>query len=645
MHLLALIIALALPIVRSETTFTKETPLIWTETKEQWTSGSYELTLSLQLETPCSYLEEKDISWCESEFDEKFFHPLQDLCMEAIPTERSKRSKRWITAALKYVGKTVLGFASRLLSGDNGKSDAVLNQHDRRISGLENEIRFLDAKIFSINQEVSANKVNIAALIVKQEELNKDTARNSVAIDKLNNELRILETEMMENQKDLQNFKREMSEELTKLNEAMVDLNIAIKDLDEWRKNMDSTLSDKIKAVGSFVSYFLQLETQMNGFSRNWRKGRLDDALFDILILSRNDTVVNEYSGAKPKSCRFSKLTKLAVFYFQKNSVDSGITILQAKPFRLHNPIPDTDQIEILSYKGPQNILFLSKSQCTVPFEKDIGLIYMPSAEDCHIFEKQHTFQKFWIKSCESDTTLYGKDVQIQKMAEKLFIYCNGQDINIYGHSQPCPNYVFSIHSDEQFHISKFGSGTLLKDQNYESRNDQLTSKINHRIFPNMLQINFDDISITNKCLSSTINHAAIWSSIIAVVLILAIAAYLYRRHMKVQKDFERFFSKFKLKEGKGIQTMVREEVTKQLSSMPDDPTDGQDPPCYASCTEKTTGNTKLVSVFSGPHFRFKFPNFMARFEKSTSKEISDDGDDLPADVKERIQMLGVKVM
>lgn len=639
MYLLALIITLALPIrIRTDTTFTKETPLLWTETKEQWSSGSYELSLFMSLQTPCHYLEEKDISWCENEFDEKLFNPLQDLCMAAIPSENQmrRRRKRWLSNVIKSVGTALVGVATRLLSDAGGNAtDAVLNEHNGRISGLEKRIRFLDKKISNTTQEVNANT---AAILVKQEELHKDIGRNGAAIEKLNNEVQTLERQIIEHQKDLQNFKEEMSEELTKLNDAMADLNKAITGLDEWRQNLDETLSEKIKAIGSFVAYFLQLETQMNAFTQNWRKGRLSDEFFDILSLSHNDTVVNEYSGARPKSCRFSKLTKLAAFYFKKNSVDSGVTILQAAPFRLHRPIPDTDKVEILSYIGPQNILYLAKSQCSVPFDKDNGLVYMPSAEDCHIFEKQHTFQKFWLKSCESDIALYGKDVQIQQMEEKFYIYCYGQDIRIYGHLQPCPDYVFSIHSSEEFQISKFGTGTLLKDQHYESRNDLVTSKINHRIFPNILQINFDEIPVSNNCHPNPINHTAIWTSITAFIVIVAIGAYLYHRHMKVQKDFERFLSKFKVKDGKGIQTMVREEVSKQLLTVPDpmDPSIGE---------KEITGSTKLASVFGGLQFSLKLSSVLDRFQKSTSMDSNDEGDVRPADVKERIKMLGVKVM
>ncbi|XP_037042755.1 uncharacterized protein LOC119079056 [Bradysia coprophila] len=516
--------------VGAHTTFTKEAPLLWARTGVLMGNSS-EFTFTVRFQTPCRYFQEKEIYWCEREFDQRLFHQLERLCTEAAPLENRTEYRNFVrTVALE-------------ITSPHGNSD--IDDGERRLSDLKRSIRLTELKIYPLDLEIMTGNTLLLG--------------NNVTInDPLNEEIRTLK-QFKENRANLRTIKRKMLDEAAYLNRAMT----TNKDNAKWHKDMDPDIRDRIIETTNVASYFRTLETRMSVFSQNWRQGVLSDEFFDILMMARNDTVLDMYRGYKPKLCRFSKSAQLAVFHLEQSSVASHI--LEARPFRLHRQLLNTGNIEILTYQGPRNVFHSAEKNCTVLFDKDIG--NMPTADDCHLVQKpQHSFEKFWTRSCSKETAVYGNDVQIQLMGDKFFIYCYGQDINFYNESLPCPNYVFSINVSDQFQISKFRSDGLLKDQGYK-HHDLITVTVNQRVFPNASQMDFDIIPIAVDCPTKFTIY--VWILLLIVVVIaayFALATFVYlvlRFWAEARKGVTQLFNRFQKKETK-IDALLREEVAKQ---------------------------------------------------------------------------------
>ncbi|OXA54116.1 hypothetical protein Fcan01_11092 [Folsomia candida] len=447
-------------------------PIVWGASSDTLKSGNSRAILKIKFETPCVKFYTAKIvpdtlphftEWCDNEALESVIRPLEEMCRPSFAGGPSpvpgRRKKRGILAGIVTALPTVVSAVSTIVGlfskPKPPQNDAAINEIISKINEISKNIAHLEGRI--------------AAGEKRQAELEAVVKELAAFLEKLDARMRVVE--------------------------------IGLEEINSWRTELTASLGSTITLTSKLGAYFTQAKSDLSEVARDWREGHLNLKLFDVFMMGTNFSLIDIYKGSKPEKCHLNILDGVATFSFHKNNTDFGVQVLQAYPFSMYEMVPGTDLGWQLEYVGPRRAAFDKIADCIVPFSGgQVDVLRFPGEQDCLPMNDMSVY-KYWQKSCRLMYYLDETVIQVKAVEQLYYIYCYGFEVRIYKSKYKCPNYVFSINSNEKIEILNGASvAKTLTPGNFEAAQDLHSTKAVYHLIPKIMALDFDTFPASNEC-------------------------------------------------------------------------------------------------------------------------------------------------
>ena len=481
--------------------FLKAAPVLWRPVDTPVIAGYEDMHLRIELTSPCSIITEniihKDqrktaIELCEEMYRSYFLEEMERMCpkFEQHSLQKTRRKRFILLATMICVALVVVG---------TGVGVVTSSVNAARISS-QNDIIYQQGQRLNVLKQ----QVNISELAI-----------------------------------------RKLQEDFNTLVEQVerVDLDLA-----ELKTKGPQTHF----GLAYITSRLVMGKKIIQDATREWRKKRITDSLFDFFNLtlpcSKEDICPLYLSTGK--SCYFGPDQTDLYWEISLPIINTDLQVVEADPFNLL--YQSTEKMCKVGYKGPKNIIMSKSKGCPIAMDIKVDYLYdliLSPHQTCMSVNVNNSLNSYFdIDYCHTrESNDADKYIQAKAHHGHLYIYCYGNTINIDSVFHDCPDEVFILPIGVQFKINdKDYVGSIVSWEHQERPDPLFTMKANNLLQPKvdykaLIQDPLVEIPQDND--EVRIPYHVHWTwilllvGLIAIMCIIIIWCYVYHRKFKITID------------------------------------------------------------------------------------------------------------
>jgi len=260
---------------------------------------------------------------------------------------------------------------------------------------------------------------------------------------KLNNEVHgtqdVLEQQRSILEASTENIKI-LGERFNHMNKTVGTVIEKLGDLRDDHELLKQSLMDSIFGASFLTSKFMTCQQVMKLAGREWKKGKLYEPLLDYFNYTMPCGTSCPMELASPRRCSLSTDLKKVHLEFTVLSTTDKWQVVEADPFEITNVC--NNSVCSMTYSGPKRLVTNNETHCLHPVSsRNKDLVLVPTSE-CH--SKLENFTLFTETNCRDLKYDQVRDwVQIKRMYNQYYVYCETSNLTIGQWSDVCPNYPF----------------------------------------------------------------------------------------------------------------------------------------------------------------------------------------------------------
>jgi hypothetical protein len=491
----------------SHGSFQKLNPVLWRKTERPITTGLNRIVLTAKYESPCIIFRDSEdqnlvsanyFAWCEKLLKTNFIEPIENFC--------DSPSKRFDTS-ISFNRQKRLAFAPVALT-------------------------FIFALVVTTTIAIySETKIEIKKANERVDEIQKKQEQT----------LEVFES-FKDNQKVIKKILEKLQKEIDMLKDTDQSFSNSFRSYQESRPRI-------VQYVSTLASRLLMVKDKLSYIGKNWKKGVVDEKMFDVFNFTLPCGTNCTLDSAEPRFCHLDEKKNLISIVFDVKGINPNLLIMNVDPFTFYHRKNNGTFICSVQYFGPKSVIYDVQTDCVVPLppnqEPLYNFVFSPSDETCKTLSSENVTLKYWKNTgCENKQSIAVEDIlQLKPMGDQNYIYCDSFYIYVYDRLIACPSFVFSLPATTKFRVGHIAyEANLLQVESNIKFAPSLTQRINFQIMPSLHTFDFDklskevkediksintEIQIPKNESSGFIEKSDLFISVLIIIILLALGIFI----------------------------------------------------------------------------------------------------------------------